>query len=67
MAKKAVFVDMDQYPELYEEVVKLAKKNFTSRSSIIRQLIEKGLKNKDAGSGKEKKNYNTNKNAINKV
>lgn len=44
MAKKAVFVDLEKHPDLYDAVTELAQENRTSAASIARKLIEKGLK-----------------------
>lgn len=45
MATKAVFVYLENHPELYDQIVKLAKENYTTPPSIVRRFIEKGLEN----------------------
>lgn len=46
MAKKAVFVDLTKYPDLYDSLMELARQDYTSPAPIVRKFIEKGLKEK---------------------
>ena len=46
MAKKAVFVDLTKYPDLYDGLMELARQNYGSAAPIVRKFIEKGLKEK---------------------
>jgi hypothetical protein len=59
MAKKAVYVDLSKYPELYDKLVKLAEENYTTPPPLVRKFIREGLEirehaNKPAGKGKPK-------------
>lgn len=44
MAKqKGIFVDFSKYPELYEALMSLSEKEYTTPPAVIRQMVGEGI------------------------